>query len=74
MTETINLQGQPPAGTKCQEASALSRQYYIPCGQPAAFYVKTRDPMPYAMCEACADHNVRNRGAKIVATGRVEGE
>lgn len=28
--------------------------------------VKNRDPNPYRMCEPCAEHNVRNRGAQII--------
>lgn len=45
----------------------FSRERYIPCGQPAVALVKNRDPNPYFMCMGCADHNVRNRGAKIIA-------
>lgn len=47
----------------CEEASILSHNFYIPCNAPAARLVKTRDPKPYRMCAACADHNVKNRGA-----------
>lgn len=50
----------------CEEASPMSHAFYIPCDKPAAFMVKNRDPIPYRMCEACADHNVRNRGAKVI--------
>lgn len=50
----------------CEEASLLSRQFYIPCNKPARYIVRNRDPQPYRMCEICADHNVRNRGAKIL--------
>lgn len=57
-------QRMPPPGATCQEASSLSHNTYIPCGRPAAFVVKNSDPSPYAMCAACADHNVRNRGAR----------
>jgi hypothetical protein len=49
---------------RCEEASIHSREFYIPCNQPAAWIVKNRDPSPYRMCEACAAHNVNNRGAK----------
>jgi hypothetical protein len=56
----------PPHGARCQEASPLSHQFYIACGQPAEYVVKNRDPDPYAMCAACAVHNVRNRGARYV--------
>ena len=54
-------------GKTCEEASIFSRERYIPCGQPAVALVKNRDPKPYFMCEGCADHNVRNRGATILA-------
>ncbi len=54
-------------GKTCEEASIFSREKYIPCGKPAMALVKNRDPKPYFMCEGCADHNVRNRGAHIVA-------
>lgn len=50
----------------CEEASPMSHQFYIPCNQPATRMVKTRDPNPYRMCDMCADHNVRNRGAKDI--------
>lgn len=56
----------PAPGATCEEASPLSHQFYIACGRPAEFVVKNRDPRPYAMCAACADHNVRNRGAYYV--------
>lgn len=42
---------------------------YVPCGKPAAYVVKNNDPRPYVMCAACADHNVKNRNAKIVQKG-----
>jgi hypothetical protein len=61
----------PTPGTKCEEASHLSHKFYIPCGRPAEYIVKNRDPRPYAMCEACADHNVRNRGARYVLTAEM---
>ena len=61
-------------GRTCEEASMLSVRMYIPCGKPATFLVKNRDPKPYFMCEACADHNVRNRGAKILASAGSTGE
>jgi len=61
----------PPANTRCQEASVLSRDRYIPCGQPAVRLIWSKDTPPdkriaYAMCGACADHSVRNRGLKLV--------
>ena len=54
-------------GLKCEEASMFSSNRYIPCGLPAVALVKNRDPKPYFMCEGCAYHNVRNRGAIIWA-------
>lgn len=56
----------PPPGSLCEEASPLSHKFYIACGRPAKFVVKNRDQGPYAMCAMCADHNVRNRGARYV--------
>lgn len=53
-------------GKTCEEASVMSMKFYIPCGKPAVALVKNRDPKPYYMCEGCADHNVRNRGAKLL--------
>ena len=47
----------------CQEASAASITRYIPCSRPAAVIIDNGDTHPYWMCEACAGHNVRNRGA-----------
>ena len=58
-------------GKTCEEASPLSVRTFIPCGKPATFLVKNRDPKPYFMCEACADHNVKNRGATVLES--VEG-
>jgi hypothetical protein len=48
---------------RCQEASPLSRGSYIACNAPAVTVIDNGDPQPYWMCAACADHNVRNRGA-----------
>lgn len=59
----------PPTGARCQEASSASHATYIACGALAVFIVQTRDPHAYAMCDACADHNVRNRGALYVNEG-----
>ena len=50
----------------CQEASPKSSLSYIPCNRPATRMVKTKDPDPYRMCDTCADHNVRNRGAEDI--------
>ena len=50
---------------KCQEASIFSVKTYIPCGLPAKHIIyHERDGKHfYFMCEACAYHNLRNRGA-----------
>ena len=49
----------------CEEASMLSREFYIPCNQPAVRLVyHSRDKRTYRMCEGCADHNLRNRGGE----------
>jgi hypothetical protein len=49
----------------CEEASMLSRESYIPCGQPAKKVLHSpRDGRDYNMCEPCADHN-RGRGMFI---------
>lgn len=47
----------------CQEASIHSRETYIPCGAKATKKVVQRDKTEIYMCDPCADHNVRNRGA-----------
>ena len=63
---------EPPAELKaapdrCEEASPLSREKYIPCNAPAvAIIYHDRDRREYRMCAPCADHNVRNRGGKMV--------
>lgn len=51
----------------CEEASMHSTSTYVPCNRPAKFMVgwPHRQEGPYRMCEMCADHSVRNRGAVI---------
>lgn len=66
---TSTLAEKPPKGMKCQEAASLSLKHYIPCGRPAFFIVRNKDPKQYAMCDMCTDHNVENRGASIVKQG-----
>ena len=45
----------------------LSGAAYFPCGQPAvAIVYHDKDRRGYYMCLACADHNVRNRGGRLV--------
>lgn len=52
----------------CEEAALLPFPGYIPCNKPAVSMVgwPDRGEGPYRMCEACADHNVRNRGATLI--------
>ena len=58
-----------PAGARCQEASMFSRGSYLPCNGPASAIVRhPREKRAYFMCDPCADHNVRNRGAVLVRT------
>lgn len=58
--------GKPP---ECEEASIHSRETYIPCAAPATrFILSERGAKVYAMCQTCAYHNVRNRGAEDVGT------
>lgn len=54
----------PPPNARCEEISMFAAP--LPCGAPAKFIVKNRDPRPYNMCAMCADHNVSNRGARYV--------
>lgn len=52
----------------CQEAALTSREFYIPCNQPATHIVRwigRREPA-IRMCEMCTFHNVKNRGGEIV--------
>lgn len=51
----------------CQEASSLSRETYIPCGQHVTALIENKDSHLYFMCAACASHNLHNRGAKQIA-------
>ena len=53
---------------RCEEASTFSREKYIPCGAPASAAVwHKKDRRMCVMCEACADHNVKNRGGVLLA-------
>lgn len=51
----------------CCEEAAIGIPFYAPCNQPAVHIVgwKGRTDKAILMCEACADHNVRNRGGEI---------
>lgn len=54
----------------CEEASLFipsTATLFVPCGQPATQSVYHKnDSKTYRMCEMCAGHNVRNRGAVLV--------
>lgn len=49
----------------CEEASMASSLTYIPCNKPATRMISwpARGEGPYRMCDMCADHSVKNRGA-----------
>lgn len=54
---------------RCQEASIFSREVYLPCNAPATQIVgwPTRPGEPdLRMCDGCADHNIRHRGAQRI--------
>lgn len=53
-----------PKMESCREA-AMGVPGYIPCGKPATYVVENRGEVN-PMCPACADHNVRNRGARYM--------
>lgn len=56
-----------PADARCQEASILSVNWYVPCGKVACAIVRhKKDGRAYYMCGACADHNIRNRGGELL--------
>lgn len=60
------LPGELKAGPgRCEEASMMSREKYIPCNQPATTLIDTGG-QTLRMCDMCADHSVRNRGMKRV--------
>ena len=51
----------------CEEASFQPPipGVYFPCNEPAVCRVYHENGnVTYRMCEACADHNVKNRGGK----------
>ncbi len=52
----------------CEEADLRSREFYIPCNRPAKHIVgwEHRSEGPYRMCDMCTEHNVKNRGARII--------
>lgn len=52
---------------RCEEASLLSRETYIPCNAPATSLIHSSvDRRHYRMCAACADHAIRHRGMTFV--------
>lgn len=57
---------------RCEEASLMSREFYIPCNQPATTFVyHSRDKRSYRMCDACAWHNIKNReGVEVDKDGK----
>lgn len=50
----------------CEEASVLSHNHYIPCNAPAVVLIDNGDRRQYRMCQPCAQHNIHNRGARLV--------
>jgi hypothetical protein len=59
---------------RCEDASALSADRYIPCNRPARKVVLA-DGNELRMCDECAWHSQKNRAMKIVRDyGSVEGE
>lgn len=63
-TKALTLKAMPG---RCEEASPLSGDTYIPCNGPAVSMVgwPARGEGPYRMCAKCASHNTRNRGATV---------
>jgi hypothetical protein len=58
-------------GLTCQEASMFSHATYIACGAPAEALVwHEKDKRVWPMCKACAWHNLRNRGGRLLAGDR----
>lgn len=55
----------------CEEA-ALGIPFYAPCDALAVYVIrwKGRSDPAIRVCAACADHNVRHRGAEIVGKYR----
>lgn len=60
------------ADSKCQEHVPIRGhpEGSMPHGAPAdAIVWHEKDRRAYFMCAGCADHNVKNRGGKLVASG-----
>ena len=53
----------------CQETTGMIGNEYLRCGAPAVALIqhRGRHEGPYYMCRGCADHNVHNRNADVVA-------
>jgi len=61
-------------GLRCEEASNLSREFFIPCSKPVDAAVwHDRDRRLYMMCFGCASHNVVNRGGRLVVDATKDG-
>lgn len=58
------------ANNGCCEEAAIGMPGYFPCNRPATKIVgwKGRTDKPIRMCNACADHNVRNRGGEVISS------
>ena len=57
----------------CEEASLFGPPgMYLPCNEPATTVVKWKPEGPYRMCDMCADHNIKRRGAERVGDFEVE--
>ena len=56
----------------CEESNYFYPE--LPCNKPAVRMIgwPDREEGPYRMCEACADHSIKNRGA--VDFGPFEGK
>lgn len=70
--KAANVSQQPNLKAKegcCEEASTQSRDFYIPCNNPAINMVgwKGRSDAPIRMCAMCTNHNVKNRGGEIIS-------
>ncbi len=60
-----------PDDATCQEAATGARGLYIPCGAPANKMIRhDKDNRSYFMCETCAEHNIRNRGGKLIMSSK----
>ena len=53
----------------CQETTGMIGNEYLQCGAPAVALIqhRGRHEGPYYMCIECANHNVHNRNADVVA-------